>query len=337
MERTHRIHKIITLLHQRRTPIPERELCEVLAVSRATVQRDIQYLRDAFSAPIMGISGRGYCFDPTKPAFELPGLWFTPGEAHALITLQQMLKGIEPGLLEPVLRPVQERIARLLRKSDHTLDEIKRRIRILKMGQRRIEPRYFELISHAVLARQRLFIHYYNRELDQDSQREISPQRLVHYRDNWYLDAYCHVKNGIRIFALECIQKVELREPAARTIADTKLDTELASSYGIFAGRCTQTAVLRFNAHRARWVAGEIWHPNQRGYTEPDGCYRLEIPYSDDRELLMDILKYGPEVEVLAPKNLRARVRQSHADALQHYQKPPDPASPHETGSVVQR
>ena len=36
------------------------------------------------------------------------------------------------------------------------------------------------------------------------------------------------------------------------------------------------------------------------------------MPYSDDRELVMDILKYGPDVEVLEPEALRAALeRQS--------------------------
>lgn len=46
---------------------------------------------------------------------------------------------------------------------------------------------------------------------------------------------------------------------------------------------------------------------------------RPQIPYGDDRELLMDILKYGADVEVLAPKNLRARVRESLKNTLSRY------------------
>ena len=59
---------------------------------------------------------------------------------------------------------------------------------------------------------------------------------------------------------------------------------------------------------RARWVAAERWHPAQRGRTEGDGHYVLEVPYSDPRELTMDVLKFGADVEVLAPESLRAHV-----------------------------
>ena len=39
-----------------------------------------------------------------------------------------------------------------------------------------------------------------------------------------------------------------------------------------------------------------------------DGCYELKVPYSDDRELIMDILKYGGDCVVVEPEDLRGRV-----------------------------
>ncbi|MGH8744397.1 MAG: helix-turn-helix transcriptional regulator, partial [Burkholderiales bacterium] len=66
--------------------------------------------------------------------------------------------------------------------------------------------------------------------------------------------------------------------------------------------------VLRFTAERARWVAEEQWHPQQKGVFLEDGSYKLSIPYSGTHELVMDILKYGPDVEVIAPGELRSAV-----------------------------
>ena len=70
---------------------------------------------------------------------------------------------------------------------------------------------------------------------------------------------------------------------------------------------------------RARWVAHEQWHPRQKGTLEGDGSYLLEIPYADDRELMMDILKYGPDVEVVGPVSLRKRVQDLLLQATQRY------------------
>ena len=106
---------------------------------------------------------------------------------------------------------------------------------------------------------------------------------------------------------MDAIRQAAILNIKARNVPDKTLDAELGSGYGIFAGRKTQTAVLRFTPERARWVTREQWHPKQKGY-EKDGAYILEIPYSDDTELILDILRYGPDVKVLAPNSLRDKV-----------------------------
>jgi len=117
------------------------------------------------------------------------------------------------------------------------------------------------------------------------------------------------------------MRAAEVLDRAARDVPAKELDEALASGYGIFGGRDTRWARLRFSPVRARWVAAEQWHPDQRAHFEADGAYVLEVPYSDDRELVMDILKFGPDVEVLEPPGLRQRVRQLLGEALQRYSR----------------
>ncbi len=70
---------------------------------------------------------------------------------------------------------------------------------------------------------------------------------------------------------------------------------------------------------RARWVQAEEWHPDQKSTLHPDGSYTLEVPYSDARELLGDVLRFGADVEVLAPKSLRESAIASFSKALDQY------------------
>jgi predicted DNA-binding transcriptional regulator YafY len=67
-------------------------------------------------------------------------------------------------------------------------------------------------------------------------------------------------------------------------------------------------------------VALEQWHPKQRGKLQKDGHYLLEMPYADDRELIMDILRHVPEVEVLEPAALRKKVVEKLRAALAEMQ-----------------
>ena len=322
MDRTERFYKIEQMLRERRV-VPLAAFLEALEVSRATFKRDLEYLRDRFSAPVVwDRDAGGYRFEAQAkdmPRHELPGLWFNPSEIHALLTMQHLLSGLEPGLLAPHVAPLQARLRSLLATDDDSAREIERRIRIIRLAARPVPLQHFELAATATLQRRRLSIAYWARSSNETTEREVSPQRLVFYRGNWYLYAWCHLRNGLRSFSLDGIRRATLAEGAAREVPDAELNAFLASGYGIFSGRETQWATLKFSPHAARWVAAEEWHPAQRQRTEPDGSVVLEIPYSEDPELVMDILRYGAEVEVLGPANLRSRVRQSLAAAIKRY------------------
>ncbi len=327
MSKLDELYRLHRLLDGRRTGIPRATLIGEHGFARATLARLIADLRDKLNAPLIHDSERGgYRYDTTDGRFALPGLWFTADELLALVTLKQLLANLEPGLLDDHLRPLQARIDQLLA-SRHLGAGEADRIRLLSMAARHKNPRHFQIIAGAVLQRKRLVIDYYNRERDETRLREISPQRLAHYRDNWYLDAWCHEKKGLRIFAVECIRSVEPQAKRARTVADSTLNHELGSSYGIFAGRPRWTAVLQFTTQRARWVADEIWHPLQQGQWLADGRYELHVPYSDDRELIMDILKYGADVAVTAPEALRMAVKEQLESAANQYQQGKAPGS----------
>ena len=325
MDRTERFYKIERMLRNRDV-VPIRDFLDELGVSEATFKRDLEYLRERLNAPIpWDREKHGYRLyetDPNNPRHELPGMWFNSSEIHALLAFHHLLDHLQPGLLTPHIKLLQERIRKLLKKDDHSYEEITRRIRVLPMAARRIESPCFQSIAHALLARRRLRLIHYHRGRNEETEREVSPQRLVHYRDNWYLDTWDHGKNALRSFAVDSIRRAVVIDKKARTISDKTLDAELAVGYGIFAGRKTQIAVLRFTPERARWVANERWHPKQKMRWLEDGYLELRIPYSDSRELIMDILKYGPDVEVMAPAPLRKLLRERLELTLDRYRNP---------------
>jgi proteasome accessory factor C len=107
----------------------------------------------------------------------------------------------------------------------------------------------------------------------------------------------------------------------AKDVSEEQLDRYFATGYGIFAGTDAQEAVLLFNPVRARWVSRESWHPKQDGKLQLDGSYLLKFPFSREPELVMDILKYGADVEVLAPESLRKAVADQLREAAKHYSR----------------
>jgi predicted DNA-binding transcriptional regulator YafY len=306
MDRTERFYRIQQLLRQSRV-VPVRTFLGDLEISLATFKRDLEYMRSRLNIPIVWDRElNGYRYDKAAAVQELPGLWFSDAEIYALLTMQRLLESLEPGLLGPHVAPLLGRLKSAIGSGDHPAAEVHKRIRILHLAKRALPPQHFQIVAAAVLQRRRLRITYYSRARDEETRRAISPQRLVHYRENWYVDAWCHLREDIRSFAVDAIRDAAMLDDAALELTEQQLDRVLAAGYGIFSGTQVRWATLRFSPQRARWVAAEHWHPDQRAHTEADGSYVLELPYSDSRELLMDILKHGAEVEVLAPAELRS-------------------------------
>jgi predicted DNA-binding transcriptional regulator YafY len=323
MDRLERFYKIDRLLNERKLvsfALFKREL----GMSPASVKRDLAYMRERFNAPIeydREANGYRYGAPGTGPRFQLPGLWLGASEVLALLTTLRMLGDLQPGMLDAQIEPLRKRLRELLGAGDHSWQEVEKRIRIFQPERRASDPKHFGVAASAVLKRAQLWIRHYNRARGEETERDVSPQRLVHYRGNWYLDAWCHLRNDLRSFAVDAIRDARLLDARAKEIADAELDAHLGSGYGIFAGRKVEWAALRFTPQAARWVAAQSWHPQQRTRTEKDGSYVLELPYSEAPELVMEILKYGPDVEVLAPAGLRERVAESLAKAARRYAK----------------
>lgn len=271
--------------------------------------RAISELRELFGTPLVwDAQVRGYRVDGAAPRVQLPGLWFSSDELQALLLAQNLLSGLSEGLMPEQIDTLRGRIMTLLAHGGVAPQRAAEALRILPLAGRTCDPLIFRQVVAATLAGRRMEIRYLARSSGQISARQVSPQRLVRYRDNWYLDAWCHLRGALRSFAIDAIEAVQTTDDSAQDISQAELNAYFGASYGIFAGPAPQRAVLRFAASRARWVAAERWHPAQFGRWLDDGRYELMLPFGDPRELILDILRYGPEVEVLEPASLRADV-----------------------------
>ena len=292
-----------------------------LECSKSTLYRAIAVLKDTLHAPVefdAEVGGFRYAGVQGESAFELPGLWFTPAELQALAVMQRLLKDVGGGLLSEHLGPLSKRLDELTRHRRLNLGEAASRLRFPAIGARPAGPA-FQTCASATLQRKKLWIDYHARGTDERSERTVSPQRVTHYRESWYLDAWDDGKGELRCFAIDRILRVALLKQRAVDVADSELDAHYASAYGIFGGQADKVAVLRFTPERARWVADEVWHPEQQGKRLEDGSYELKIPYRDQRELVMDILRHGPHVRVLEPQSLVDEVKSQLTGALGRY------------------
>lgn len=321
MSKLERLYHLHDILKKRRMPASRQLLMEELGCSQATLYRLVQTLRDQFGAPLeQDEDTRGFYYDRTLAGgFELPGIWISPEELQALLTARQILSDVQPGLLEDELEGLQHRITSLLDTRGLGLGDQPERIHIRHDAGRAVPARMFEDVLKALFQRKKLQMTYHGRRRNEKSQRLVSPQRMTSYRDRWYLDGWCHTVNGLRSFALErIIDQQVLDEPAVDMDAD-ELKSHHDQAYGIFSGPAEHLAVLLFTAESARWAADEIWHADQNGEWLDDGRFRLTVPFGRARELVMDILRYGPDVRVEAPEFLVQRVAEQASETALQY------------------
>jgi predicted DNA-binding transcriptional regulator YafY len=307
MSEIDRLYSYRTLLTGRRA-VPRDEILQKLEISLATLKRDLSKLRDRLNFPVVFDRDLGgYRLDTTDTRQELPGLWFSQDEVLALLTIQNMLEQLEPGLLGPKLKPLQKRLDEMLIGQGMSTETLSQRVRVVHAGKRNLKLKCFEQIAHSTLQRKQIKIKHYNRQTDKTVERVISPQQLIHYRDNWYVDAWCHLRKEVRSFAVDAITECKQLSADAKELDTEQLRKSMQSGYGIFGGQVKGWAKLKFSPERARWVRHEEWHPEQKSSTTSDGSYILEIPFSDERELIGDILKHGSAVKVISPASLVSR------------------------------
>ncbi|CAN5182245.1 WYL domain-containing protein [soil metagenome] len=312
MDRTERFYKIEMLIRTREC-VSFASLLEALEVSPATLKRDLQYLRERMDAPIeYDAAENGYRFGKQwrGQQHELPGVWFSERELHALLTMHQLLASLdEEGILSRHLTPMFDKLTGMLGVDEAEAQALTQRVKLISTARRRAPSDYFETVGSAVVKRQRLMLNYRRGgatpTATSTSESIVSPPRLVPYRNTQYLDAWCHQSDGFRRFALDAMEGARLLPDKAKTVSTKQLAAELDQGYGIFAGGEAKQASLLFSAEAAQWVSKEEWHPAQQSDWQADGRWHLSVPYVDSTELLMDLLRHAGQVEVLGPPELR--------------------------------
>ena len=322
MTKTARVYKIEMLIRNR-GHVSFQALLDEMEVSPATLKRDLEYLKDQLGAPIeydRFLNGYRFGQEYRGTKHELPGLWFDERELYSLLMANQLLSELDSdGVISRHMKPLLGRIHQMLGTTETEAKALLKRVKIIGSAKRPVSSRFFELIGEALLKRRRLRIRYLTRGRGEVSERDLSPQRLVHYKNTWYLDAWCHTRDRLLRFALDAIENADALQTRAKEVPFKQIEADMDGGYGIYAGAKRHWATLVFEAQAAMWVSREEWHPDQVGKWLEDGRYELRVPYANDTEIIMDILRHGDHVRVLHPQALRNAVVARLSGAVLQY------------------
>lgn len=315
-----RAFELYHYLSRLRFPKSEKEILEHFQCSKSSFDRAKRVLREEFGITVLPPSNGGYkLLDEDKNRIEIGGILMTQQE---LIDLLQIIKLLQPvaekNHLNEMMNPILQRLLSILPvEYANKLDFID----ALSHGERYQSNHCFQKILSAFHNGKRLNIQYKARsgsmQNKNEHEREISPQKLLRYRSNWYLIAWCHYRKGLRTFSIEKIDRAEIIDTDIDTLPKQDVEQHYTQTYGIFSGKKLEMAELKFSPPLSQWVRDECWHPQQKGTLLDDDCYHLSIPIGENlTELTMQLAMYGNNVTVLSPKRLKVALIKHHQESI---------------------
>jgi predicted DNA-binding transcriptional regulator YafY len=284
-----------------------------------TIWRDLRVLQDA-GFPIYdepGADGRRSLWRVDDTFKQRLPLKLSLAELAALLMSRDLLAPAGAGGLGPAITSAFEKIGGVLSKDALGLiDRMRDTIGVRTLGAKLQAPstEHVAAIQGALLECRRLRLRYYSMSRDEVSDRRVDPYHLTLHGGGFYLVGYCHLRQAVRIFAVERIRECEVLSVRFDVPGTFDLDQYLAGAWGIIRGDVVTVKVL-FARSLARYIRERLWHPTQKFRELESGRLEMTLRVADTLEVRRWILGFGSEAEVLEPGALRETLRQD-AEAL---------------------
>ena len=293
-------------------------LAEQFEMSVKTAQRDIEFMRDRLSCPLVYDQGeKGYYY--ADATFSLPSFYISSEELSALLITRNVLQGIRAPSIGNELSLLTGKITAILKR--HVVDEeiINDAVSIQLVAYVPPPEEVFRNVLDGCLRRKRLAFSYCSPASGQRTVREVDPYHLFNYMGTWHLVGYCHLRKGLRDFNLVRIKDITVLQETFTLRDNFSVQRYFNSAFGLYKGKERREVTLRFTPEKAKWVQDQVWHKDQKKTVLNDGSLELTFPVADFSEITMEILKHGSGVKVIRPESLRSRIQREAEEIVRLY------------------
>jgi predicted DNA-binding transcriptional regulator YafY len=288
----------ILLELQARGELRAEDLAGTFEVSVRTIYRDVEALCET-GVPVVATPGKGYRL---MEGYFLPPLTFTADEAALLILGGELVRDRVDPLLRPAAESALRKLAGVLPADRRAEMERRRQGMFFASIAGQANDRRLVLARRAIEERRvvRLLYHAFRR--DEPDPRDVEPIRLVHFSDAWYLAGYCRLRQGVRLFRLDRIDRLEVLGERYTSSARHDLPDDYRREPLDY-----PEARVRFDDAVLRWVRER--QPFTLLREEQDAAGSVFVyAIRDEQEIVTWLLTWGGGVEVLEPEGLRARL-----------------------------
>lgn len=284
-------------------------------VSRRTVARDLDFLRDEERAPLAYDDAR-HGFRLTDETYRLPPVSISRREAFSFALARKLLTHYEGTPLHLDMRSVLDKIAESL-EGEVTIepDWLSEHVGVLPEDRVRIDPGVWSQLAGFVERREAIQATYQT-FTGRVSVYELHPYHLLAYHGNWYVLARNVAKDQIETFALSRFRQIDGADHTFALPVDFNPETYARQAFGITGGEKPIRVRLLFASKLAVYITERQWHPTQEFRTHADGRIEMRMETTGRKELIRWVLSWMPDVKVLAPKSLHGRIVEKLRDGL---------------------
>jgi len=173
-------------------------------------------------------------------------------------------------------------------------------------------------VNRAVVGRTHVIIQYYAMHRKKMSRRKVAPYKIWYFDGTFYMLAYCLLRKGIRLFAIDRIKSIENTDDIFEMPPDFDADELMQTSFGTFLGEPVEV-VIWFSADIAGYIEEKVWHASQEIEEQADGSILFKIEVAGTEEIKFWLLTWGAKARVVRPRALQDEMRQEIANMLTLY------------------
>jgi len=292
-------------------------LSRELEVSVRSITRDLEFMRDRMSLPIVYDEVRhGFFYEGEVAAF--PTVTISEGELFALAVAEKALQQYRGTSFEAPLMSALKKVSESLPDSiSLNLNDWNDSISFRTSAETILNLEIFDKLSQTTSRKEQLELEYRKPGEKKPEKRVVNPYHLANVNGEWFLFAYDLLRKAIRTFVPARIVSVKTTGVKFEKDPKFSIRDELGSSFGVRSGTGKYKVVLRFSAKVADYIREKRWHATQKLRELPDGGVELTMTLSGLVEIERWILQWGGDAQVIGPDVLKEKIRTSAQTILE--------------------
>lgn len=289
-----------------------RQLGEEFEVSRATIMRDLDFLRDRYQAPIeYDFERKGFYY--TDKSFVIQNVMLNESEIFSIFAIEPLLAQYRNTPLEGSIKSIFQKLVDFM-PNQVSVDTVLLgdKISFIPDPKPEIRNEVFKTVFKCIREKKTLWFEYKGNKDKELAGRQADPYHIVCRQGDWYMLAWCHKHEEIRLFSLARIGQCQVTEASFEVPEDFSPEKHIDPSFGIWSGEKNQMNVeLMFAPVLHNYVMERNFHPSEQKKEMKDGSVLITFQTNQLTQLVNWVMTFGKSVKVLNPPELVQEVKKT--------------------------